>query len=174
MLAHWMPFTAHMKLHPHRPGKRFEQMRDLQKLGYLVYQALAAEPTLNLARPGGGQALNFDQYSDLVYGTAVKPQIGETPAQAMITGFWSLPSTQPVVAQPQVQLISSGKWVTGPYNQTPYAQDPDPNIQAQVKLLVTLLESRVAALYSGQDPIKIFRLDYANIIWGDRGRHLPR
>lgn len=175
MQNHQMPFTVHLKIVPDRTGRRFEQVRDLQKLGYFIYQALVHEPTLNLALPGGGQALNQGQWSDLVYGAAVKPQFGETPAQAQLTGFYLLPDTTPVAPQPQTQLICAGAWVTGPYNQTPYVTDPDPLIQGQVKALVTMIETLVnEGLPSHYGPVEVFRLDYANITWGDRGRSFPR
>ena len=175
MSAHWMPFTVHFKVKPDRTGKRFEHVRDLQKLGYFIYQALKIEPTLNLALPGGGQAANLGQYSDLVYGTAVKPQFGETPAQAQVTGFWWIPSIVPITAQPQRQLIHAGQWVVGPYNQTPADTDPNPTIQGQVKSLVDLLEGLANAGLPGHyDPVEVFRLDFANITWGDRGRSFPR
>lgn len=181
----WMPFTAHFRIVPDRTGKRFEHIRDLQKISHLIYRALQDIDGLNLALPGGGQASNYGQWSDLVYGTAVKPQFGETPAQATITGFWdvaSVPTPSPaptypinaVAPQPQRQLLHAGQWVTGPYNQTPVDTNPNPIISGQVKILVSLLEGAAnAGLPDHYMPAEIFRLDYANIIWGDRGQHIP-
>ena len=183
-MPNWMPFTAQLKLTPARPEKRFERVRELQHLAHLIYESLQTQPSLNLALPGGGQAENYGRWSDLVYGTAVKPQFGETPAQATVTGFWDhipvpIPSPVPLAAslapQPQQQLIHAGAWVTGPYNQTPFKNNPSPIIQNQVKTLVVLLETAAnAGLPQNVAPVTVFRLEFANIVWGDRGHTFPR
>lgn len=174
-MARWMPFTAHIKIHPERPEKRIERTRELQRLAYLAYQSLAQAPELNLALPGGGQARNFGTWSDLVYGTAVKPQFGEAPPQLMITGFWDAGNTDPWVPQAQVTLIHAGQFVTGPHNNQPWLTTNNHVMDAQVKDLVTMLESTInSGMPAGVDPVSVFRLDYGNVIWGDRGRTFPR
>lgn len=174
-MARWLPFTVHFKIHPKRPEKRFERVRDLQMIGNHIYDALVVLTQLNLARPGGGQVRNDGQWSNLSYGAAVKPQFGETPPQAMITGFYDAGSSTASAPQPQTQLLHTNAWVTGPYNQTPFISPPSSTILTQVKTLKELLETTVNdALPANVDPVSVFRLDFADTVFGDRGQHWPR
>ncbi len=92
----FIPFTAHIKVLPFN-GKRFETIRDLQKISEMVYNGIVNTASVNVATPGGGQHRNYTGteaggLSGYVNGCAVKPQFGQTPAQLMITGFYEVSS----------------------------------------------------------------------------------
>src|SRR5688572_318816 len=109
----WVPFTVHIKIFPDRPGKRFEYVRELQRIATLMYDALDGLTELNLAQPGGGQQQSINRFSGLTNGMAVKPQFGNTPPQVQITGFFEVSSAN---AQPHhdKQLLHTGSSQSGP------------------------------------------------------------
>ena len=76
----FVPFTAHLKVTPFN-GKRFEYIRDLQKISELVYNGIVAASNVNVATPGGGQHRNYTGtqaggYGGYVNGCPVKTKFG--------------------------------------------------------------------------------------------------
>ena len=177
-MARWIPFTAHIRIVPdHGSGlkksKRFENWRDMQKIASYMYEALNQNASLNLAAPGGGQHLSQSDgagLSGLSNGMAVKPQMGETPAQAMITGFYDAGgvNAQP---HPDKQLIHAGETLDGP-GASPSLTVPVSTVNTGVKNLKTLIESELSTLPPGII-YNIFRIDYSGVVYGDRGYHFP-
>ena len=180
----FVPFVAHIKVVPSRlqRGKRFELVRDLQRLGTVVFEELDDIPSINIAEPGGGQHRNFGRFSDLQYGTAVKPQIGNTPAQLMITGFinFDIANEQP---HPNTQLIhghvdgvqASQSGPKGNQSWLGLEGNPTADVEAEVITLKALIDGALASVTdSTGNPVTLFRLDYKNIIWGDRGHTFPQ
>lgn len=173
------PFTVHFKVVPNRAsGKRFEMIRDLQKLGVLVYQGLSNVTGLTIASPGGGQARMYDISSDMVAGMAVKPQIGDSPAQLMITGFYQVTDAN---AQPyaDAQVVSANAVVSGTYGAHPWDSAANGGIPAtevltEVKALKALLLAHAQTDLPVGVTISVFRLEYKGIVFGDRGVHFPR
>ncbi len=178
----WVPFTMHVRIVPDRgsgvlKSKRFESVRDIQKIGTLMFDALTDEASLNIAEPGGGQHQSFlgsgrGGMSGLTRGFAVKPRIGETPAQAMITGFWneSTPNDQP---HPEHERISGGDTYSGPAIAIPWTQNPVTAVDTMVTSLKSLVEAAFATDLPGGVIFEIFRIDINGVIYGDRGHHFP-
>ena len=177
----WVPFTMHVRIVPDAgsgrlKSKRFENWRDMQKIATLMYDSLDALSQLNLAEPGGGQhgSANTGRtgLSGLTNGGAVKPQIGETPAQAMFTGFWE-DGAQNEQNHPEHQRISGGDIYTGPATAAHIA-----NPVAEVDAMVKALKDTVEAAFSIDLPsgiiFQVFRIDMSGVIYGDRGYTFPR
>lgn len=176
-MSRFIPFTVHVRVVPRR-GKRFETIRDLQKLAVLAYDNLSNITGIQVATPGGGQAAQFSDIKrrgglgSYAQGTAVKPQIGESPAQLMLTGFYEVSSnnTQPWDDQ---QRIMSNTVYTGPGE---HDQDAVPTTAfiANVKALRTSLDSALTTAIPEGVVWNIFRLDFGGVVYGDRGFHFPR
>lgn len=170
-MSHQAPFTIHIKVVPYR-RKRFEMIRDLQRIAKVIYDAALDESDLALARPGGGQASNFDNgmayYAD---GLAVKPQFGESPAQLMITGFYAI-STNNVSPVPERQLIHAGSYVTGPGDIAAHA-NPVSSVATEVAALKAIFDDLIADNVEAAAAVEVFRLDYKGVTWGDRGYTFP-
>jgi hypothetical protein len=173
----WIPFTAHIKVVPEAPGNRFEYIRSLQKWAYLLAQELSDSPYLNLADGGGGQHYNIGNggnigNSALVKGLAVKPQIGETPAQFMITGFYDNASATNQEAHPSVTRISGGETYQG---NVAAAAENNPNswVDSGVSDIKAIVDSAISASLPASLQAKLFRLEYAGVVYGDRGYHFP-
>lgn len=161
-----VPFTAHVQITPVR-GKRFETWRDMQKIAAFVYEALTdsastAFDITNIATPGGTS------------GFAVKPQFGESPAQAMITGFYESTTAN---AQPhQDKTIFSGGEVRRGPGAASHLNNPTDEFQSEVSAFVVAFRSLISdALQDGLRDIdfELFRLDYGGVVYGDRGYHFP-
>ncbi len=172
-MSHQAPFTLYIKVVPQR-GKRFEYIRSLQKSANRLYANLVENASLNLARPGGGQAGTTANYmnSDYTPGLAVKPQFGETPAQICITGFY-LATGSPSQSFAEKQVISAGAYKTGPTDSV-YNSNPTSTIYAEVLALKTIIDA--ALVTEGLDSewmARTFRIDYKNVVFGDRGLHFP-
>jgi len=199
-MANQVPFTAHIKVVPHRgqatdttgPGykeqgavrrsARADFVRDLQRLATLVYSELEAnEPDrITLPKPGGGQFRMFGSYSTLQYGAAAKPQIGNQPSLLMIEGFFTAPeASHAALVQPfaRMPVIHGGSYFAGQNGQ--WAWDPSglPNtdVEAEVIELKQLIEAAISAVSdeSGH-ALGLFRLQYKSATWGDGGHHFPR
>jgi hypothetical protein len=177
-----VPFTAAYKLFPDRSyGKRHELMRELQRLGWLIQLGLVNVAGLQIAQPGGNAGRGHDITSDIENAVAVKPQMGQYPSLATITGFYTLsaPSAAPT---PQFMRFSGGEKMTGAVNQgSPWATAGNPaSVEStaflnEVKTLRTLLDVNVTAAIPNNTIVpKLFRLDYKGILFGDRGYHFPR
>jgi hypothetical protein len=177
-MARWVPFTAHIRIVPNhgsglRKSKKFENWRDMQKIASYMYEALSQNTSLNLATPGGGQQLSQSTssgFGGMSAGLAVKPQIGEVPAQTMITGFYNAGAnnTQP---HPDKQLIHAGETLDGP-GSSPCLTGPVSTIDSGVKNLKTTIETELSTL--PPDIIySIFRIEYSGVTYGDKGYHFP-
>lgn len=169
----WVPFTLHMKILPNISGKRFENWRDMQKIAEQVYLALEtlAPDTINIAIPGGGQQRSYCGFSSTVNGTAVKPQFGDTPAQLQITGF-NKSESKNYQPHPDLMRIHAGEVMTGP-NQHSWETGPSTTVDDEVRQLKSQIEAAVIANVPSDMIVKIFRIDYSGITYGDRGYHFP-
>jgi hypothetical protein len=148
----------------------------MQKIGTLIFEGLEASASLNISEPGGGQHQSFGGQgrsgnSGLTRGTAVKPQMGEVPAQAAITGFFNANdlNAQP---HPEKQLIHAGEVVTGP-GSSPSLQNPATATDTGCAALRSELETRILANLPVGIIFEIFRIDYAGVVYGDKGYHFP-
>jgi len=173
----WIPFTVHVKIIPESPGKRFEYIRSMQKCAYLLYEELKTNSSINLADGGGGQQFNTSNggsigNSALVKGMAVKPQIGETPAQLMITGFYDNNSSTNALPQPSLQRISGGEVYSGNVA-APAENKPNTWVDNDVYNLKGLIETAISNSVPAGFLAKIFRLEYSGVVYGDRGYHFP-
>ena len=181
-MAKWVPFTMHVRIVPSRGSgvlktKRFETVRDMQKIATLMFDALEDEASINMAEPGGGQHQSFlgssrSGMSGLTRAFAVKPRIGESPAQAMITGFWNdaTPNNQP---HPEHQRISGGDTYTGPAPAIPWSQNPNTAVDDMVTSLKNTVEAAFATDLPSAIIFNIFRIDMSGVTYGDKGYHFP-
>lgn len=177
-----VPFTLHVRIVPARGSgvlktKRFETWRDMQKIATLMFDALENEANIELAEPGGGQHQSFlgssrSGMGGLTRGFAVKPQIGETPSQTMITGFWdsSAPNNQP---HPEHTRISGGDQYSGPATAIPWSQNPVSEVDSMAVDLKNTVEAAFSASLPSGIEFNIFRLDISGVIYGDKGYHFP-
>ena len=201
-MSNFAAFTAHFKIIPsfgpaYAPGSKFTAIRDMQRIAYWVYQALLSADNVNIATPGGGQAMNLNQvdlYSDLASGCAVKPQIGQNPAQLMITGFYNVGGqiAQPVSNMPAIGAGSNeyydqtngdfgdangGHYITGPGGNWGWggsSGQPTSAVNSEVVALVASINAAIAASPSNaKNSVSLFRLEYNGIIFGDRGYTFP-
>lgn len=172
----FIPFTAHLKVTPFN-GKRFEYIRDLQKISELVYNGIVAASDVNVAMPGGGQQRSYTGtqaggYGGFVNGCAVKPQFGETPAQLMITGFYEV-STKNLPTYPDKEVFHTNQDLEGVGSHA-YDATPLSPVDAGVKALKSALETAIDAEIAGLFEYEIYRIDYNGVIYGNRGYHFPR
>lgn len=177
----WVPFTVHIRIVPdHGSGvlksKRFEYWRDMQKLSTMAYDGLIDESTIQVATPGGGQQTSASGFraggtGGMTAGTAAKPQIGQSPAQLMLTGFYQS-SAKNIQPHPEKTLIHAGDVVTGP-GARPSEVNPVSTVGTEVAALKTTLETVLDASFPAGIEYQIFRLDYSGVTWGDRGYHFP-
>lgn len=182
-MAKWVPFTMHVRIVPdHGSGqlksKRFENWRDMQKIASLMFESLENLSQINVAEPGGGQHQSFGGtgrggMSGLTRGMAAKPQIGETPAQVQITGFWDS-ATKNNQPHPEHQRISGGEIFTGPAPAIPWDQNPTTNVDGMVTALKNTVEAAFGTDLPSGVTFSIFRIDMSGVIYGDRGYHFPR
>lgn len=190
IMSRWVPFTAHIKIMPgvwtgtnspdyKKLRKRFAIWRDMQKISQYIYDGLLTlvPDTLNIAIPGGGQQRSYSGtdyagLSGLVYGTAVVPQFGEKPALAQITGFYNTATVNSFTYSDKM-LIHAGEVIEG-MNQHSYEVTPLSATDNQVKALKTAMISAISAELPAAYDFKIFRIDYAGVVYGDRGYHFPQ
>jgi len=175
----WVPFTVHVKIIPANPGKRFEHVRDMQKIATMAYEGLEAlvPSVISIAQPGGGQQTSrggtqSGGLSGMSAGLAVKPQFGETPAQMSITGFYNTTNAN-IQTQPEAQRISGGEVYESSASQA-WNSGPSATVDTQAASLKSALEAALVASLPGAVDFKIFRLDYSNVVYGDRGLHFPQ
>jgi len=190
-----VPFTVHIKIFPQRPGKRTENMRELQRIASLISDSVvdaevgterwSSGDTINVATPSGGQSYGgsdagptgsvSSRFSDLSYGGAVVPQFGDAPPQVRITGFYTSSSAnnQP---HPDTTLVHAGQTLTRAGGAHPWETggNPTSTIETEVKALKTFLETNITAGLPSSITYKIFRIEYSGIVWGDRGHHFPK
>lgn len=174
-----VPFTLHVKIFPQwgsGKGNRFGMWRDMQKISGLVYNGLIAESSINVAQPGGGQSGTSGNQENggigwMVNGCSAKPQIGQNPAQLMITGFAQSNSNN-IQPHPEKQLIHAGSVVTGP-GSSPWQNNPVTTIDSEVSALKSVIEAAITAALPADISYEVFRLEYSGVIYGDRGYHFP-
>lgn len=174
----WVPFTAHIRIVPdHGSGvlnsKKFENWRSMQRIAVDMYNALISNSSFNLAIPGGGQQTSRSQFnlggnSWAAGGFAVKPQIGQAPAQVMITGFYDVDSSNAQIYQEQ-QIISGNEIYTGAAKAS---ATHNPTTDAGVKALRNAIDAEFEAALNNVI-YSIFRIEYSGVIYGDRGYHFP-
>ena len=179
-MARWIPFTMHVRIVPDEgsgqlKSKRFESWRDMQKIATLMFDSLNGLSQFNLASPGGGQhgsgSTGRTGLGGLTNGGAVKPQIGETPAQVMFTGFWEDgDKNNPNYAEHQ--RFSGGDIYSG---STAIANvtNPTTKIDEMVKALKSTVEIAFGTDLPGGITFQVFRVDMSGVIYGDRGYHFP-
>lgn len=182
-MARWVPFTMHVRIVPdHGSGqlksKRFENWRDMQKIATLMYESLENQASINIAEPGGGQHQSFTGtgrggLSGLTRGMAAKPQIGGTPAQVQITGFWNDGANNDQ-NHPEHQRISGGDTFTGPAPAIPWDQNPTSQVDGMVKGLKNTVETAFGTDLPSGVTFQVFRIDMSGVVYGDRGYHFPR
>jgi hypothetical protein len=171
----WVSFTMHVRIVPYR-GKRQEMMRSLQKIAALAYESLEDESSLQLATPGGGQ--HQGEYGDrggisgLANGFAVKPQIGQNPAQMSIAGFYEV-DRKNIQTYAETSIIAGGTEYDG-YRETPATAMPVSTIDNEVKALKTLVEAALTEGLPSNIEWNVWQVDYAGIVYGNRGYHFPR
>ncbi len=179
------PFTAYIKLYPAPVTKRTERVRELERLGQLIGAALEPDRSIWLANPGGGEVRSYGPFStEQVGGVAVKPGFGETPPQATIVGFFdpylspnptdNIQDDAPLFTQPEpdIQLFSGGNTWTGP-SKALWAHNPSTRVGVEVKALKANLELYIGNGIPAGIDFKVFRIDYSNVTFGDRGVTFP-
>jgi hypothetical protein len=174
-----VPFTVHVRVVPKKNGKRWEEIRDLQKISVLVYDGLVNMSSVyQFATPGGGQSAGFSDinkrsaFGSFAPGVAIKPQIGQSPAQLMITGFFesSAANTQ---SYTNFQRISGGTTYSGPGSHSNDAV-PVSAVNDDVKTIKTALTNAITTALPASVEFSIFRLEYAGVVYGDKGFHFPQ
>lgn len=174
-MSRWVPFTAHMRVVPER-GSRTTHVRSLQKIASDVYDELVVDTDLSLATPGGGQHKSYGPQlggmGGMVAGTAVKPQMGQTPAQLQLTGFITT-STDNDPPVPDATVIHAGETMTGYKGNHHWDSLPESGTNTLVTAIRTKLETALTAALGGSADWKVFRIEVAGVVYGDRGQHFP-
>lgn len=184
-MARWLPFNLHVRIvpdfgptttGPSSKGGRFERWRDMQKIGILMYDALSDVSDLKIAAPGGGQHGSYyggaNNNSGIKNGFAVKPQFGNTPAQASISGFYRDTTNANIQNFNETTRISGGYEYSGPNNE-PWLENPRSELETLVSSLKTLVESQFTAELPAGIIYNVYRLELAGVIYGNRGYHFP-
>lgn len=174
-MAKFIPFTVHVRVVPDRGfGKRFENIRDLQKIATQVYSELDSDADLEIASPGGGQHQSFKGlggWSGATNAMAAKPQIGESPAQLMIAGFLSSTDNNNPV-HPDKPVIHTGDYQEGVGGGHGWTANPTTAADGYATTIKGKVETAVTAILGSAD-WNVFRIDVAGIVYGDGGYHFP-
>lgn len=165
-----IPFTIHIRVVPAR-GKRFVYVRDLQKIAVNIFDELADDTALNLAAPGGGQHRMYGGFTGYADGFAIKPQIGQAPAQLQITGFYD-DAAVPAQAHPDTQVLHTGTAGTGPMGGHLWSVNPRTATDNNAAAIKTLFETAATAVLGTSD-WNVFRLEVSGTVYGDRSVHFP-
>jgi len=182
------PFTVFIKVVPDRgpavklgdatkKGGRIDYTRALQKLSIKAYDQLTQVADLHFTTPGGGQQESSGMTQSIAYGTAVKPQFANTPAQLTIEGFYTggTGSEQPIA--PRTMVLMSNQVLEGDLGEKPQlgpAGDAYPAIQDEIRDLLDEINTAISGIVDASgNSIEVFRLSYKNIVWGDRGHTFP-
>lgn len=172
-----VPFTAYFRTVPARSKSKWDYIRDLQRLGILLYTELQSVSQITLPVPGGSQNQLSDKFGSIANGAGVRPQIGNNPSLLMIEGFYTATSNASAQPAPPLTLIHSNEMLTGPRG--PRLWDgatgyPTATVTSEVSTLRGLLNTAASAITddSGEHP-ELFRLTYKNIVYGDAGQTFP-
>jgi len=178
----FVPFTAHVRIEPRygstvMKSKRLEYWRDMQKLAVFAYEELIKQPSINIATPGGGQqtsasGFQYGGMGGMTPGTAVKPQIGQSPSQLMITGFYHSVAKN-IQPYPEYTVFAGGEVLDGPGAHS-WDSIPVVTINDEVADLKAVLIDALTLAFPAGIPFSIFRIDYSGIVYGDRGYTFPR
>jgi hypothetical protein len=177
-MSKFVPFTVYVKVVPARAGKRWEYMRDLQKMAVLVFDKLITLEGFQFATPGGGQAQQMGDIQrrgalgSFANGTAVTPQFGQTPAQLKIAGFY-LSTASNLQQYANTQRISAGVVYSGPDSHSNDGM-PVATINNEAKTVRDTLRTAIAEALPAGTVFSIFKLDYSGVVYGDRGFHFPQ
>jgi len=175
------PFTAYIQLYPSKTGTRWEKVRELEKLGYYIDQALASDTALNLARPGGGASLSDGRFGWEYGGVSVKPAFGQTPAQATVVGFYDPDTVETDGPEADLheqtysdtQVFHAGAALTGPMGAVPWLKNPTAKVDAEVKALKANLEQFLRLYLPAGVGWKIIKVDLRGVVYGYGGYHFP-
>lgn len=160
-----------------RKGGRSDYIRSLQRISSNVYDALDEVSSLNLPA-GSGQNRSFGYFSNVIYGTGIALQFGESPNRFMIEGFANIDIILSDYPNPNVVVFHGNEVLQGQLGQQPWlgpAGNPTTDVEDEVVALKNTIESAIISVLDGSGvPPRIFRMLYKNITWGDRGHHFPR
>lgn len=174
-------FVAHFKITFSPPTsasqkvKRQERLGDMRKIAREIYAAVDAVDAIQLAIPGGGQPATAGAFSGYEMGGAIKPQMGNFPAQVMLVGFYDVGSDSEAPPYSDRNVIVANEAVTGYGGQNLCVANPTTVIDTEVKALRTAINSAFVS-YGLSDAFEVtwHRLEYKGVLFGDRGLHFPR
>jgi len=174
MTTKWVPFTAYFTANQ-EGDKRFEKIRNMQKIAVYLFEGLADNENLSLANPSGGQQFNGSGRakggnSSYAAGCGTIPKFGQAPAQLSLTGFYKSTSTN-TSPHPVNQLISSGTTYEG-NNAALWENNQNTTINSEVLALKTIFENAIDEL-PGWVTVTVNRINYSGILFGNRGIHFP-
>ncbi len=171
----YVPFTVYIEIFPTEPGKRTENVRELQKFATYVYDSLDGITTINLAKPEGGGQTSAGMPRGLTSACAVTPQIGEQPPKLMLTGF-NLVSTDndSIQTEPTMTIIANGTTWTGYGGAHHFDQNPESTVTNEVKALKSILEAAITAGVPAVYEYSILSMEYNGIRWGYKGLSFPQ
>ena len=173
----WVPFTAYIKIVPPLAnGKRFEIIRNAQKLSISLYDEIPNYDggDIQLASPSGGQQNGFTTgaaLSSFANGVAYKPQFGQSPAQLTLSAFYK--SENPNVYTQTNTMRFSGNSIYSGAGSHLNEVLPTSTVFSEVASLYTILDNACNAAFPGTVPYSIFRLEYNGLVFGDRGLTFP-
>lgn len=160
-----LPFTAYIHI-GQISGKRFEQIRDLQKTASIIYDELISDADLTIATPGGGQ-----HRFGAGLGTAVKPRIGLNLAQLTVTGYYAV-NEKNFIPQPLRPMIHDGEFSEGYNGANAWVNNPTSSTDGYVSSLKTKIET--ALTNAGADPDwEVHKIEILGVIYGTNGHHFP-
>lgn len=171
----YVPFTAYIEVFPTEPGKRTENVRELQKFATYIYDAIDGIATINLALPEGSGQTSSGMPRGLTSACGITPQIGEQPPKLMVTGFNLVDTTNDSIqTEPTMTIITNGTTWTGYGGAHHFDQNPETTVTNEVKALKTTLESAIDLSLPAVYTYSIISINYNGIKWGDRGLTFPR
>jgi len=170
-----MPFTAHIKITPARPGGRWEHVRAMQRIAQMVYDGLEDHAALNIGIPGGGQQRSYIGAAGSLgwgqNGVAVKPQMGNYPAHLTVVGFADVGGENESPHEAH-EIISGGEEHSIKTN-APWIANPTSSTLTSVGNLKTTIETVLSTSLPNDVTFSVWRIEFAGIVWGDRGISFP-
>jgi len=164
--ARYIPFTAYARIVPDTGfGRRFERIRDREKLADLIEDRLRAiDEDIT--------AITIEEY-DIAFPIASTPQFGNKPARVTIHGNWRWPdgigfNKLPVGEQ---TVISSGEFKTGPASHNAASVVASEDLLTAVRMIKSDLET--ACTEGSETFLNLIKMDVAGLIFGEGGRSFP-